>query len=157
MLKILHSPRQNSRINLSHLVCLFFFCFFLFNLAPVTMLDAWYIEEPSQTGSRSFQIFWRASITQFIHILNAVALLFEHIEEALCFRTRQIPLLICSLAPERRTAHHITRIKVKPLLRSDMYHAVCILVTALLKQNLKGFQVSAYKKKKGFRGNHDVN
>ncbi|XP_053492611.1 interleukin-12 receptor subunit beta-2 [Ictalurus furcatus] len=27
--------------------------------APVTMLDAWYIEEPSQTGSKSFQLFWR--------------------------------------------------------------------------------------------------
>ncbi|XP_026788927.3 interleukin-12 receptor subunit beta-2 [Pangasianodon hypophthalmus] len=27
--------------------------------APVTMLDAWYIEEPTKTVSKSFQLFWR--------------------------------------------------------------------------------------------------
>lgn len=38
MLKILHSPRQNSRINLSHLVCLVFF-FFSFQFSSCN--DAW--------------------------------------------------------------------------------------------------------------------
>ncbi|XP_060776005.1 interleukin-12 receptor subunit beta-2 [Neoarius graeffei] len=27
--------------------------------APLTMLDAWYIEEPTQTVSKSFQLFWK--------------------------------------------------------------------------------------------------
>lgn len=56
----------------------------IYYLAPVVMLDVWYIEEHTQTDNKSFELFWRVSIT---HSLHTTTLYFQHNEQASCFHT----------------------------------------------------------------------